>query len=157
MKNTTRVSPNTMNRRNFLKTAAVLAVCPIQLYQPQKSLLVWDSFDDWGRKLIVSKNGFAATFYSEPMGDLRDCHGLCATDEMVEIIEAEIVYGEEGLRRIMQVGFYFNEEEEEKKIKKLKRELRRVTLLPCERKEIYDVIANLRGPHDCVKNYGKSR
>lgn len=151
MKNTTKVFQPTMNRRNFLKSAVVLAAAPTVLLSQPKSGLVWDSFKGWFNpyNIIVSKNGFATTFASE-LTDLQDCHGLCATDEMVEIIVFDLEYGAEAWKRLIHT-------DDEKTRDKLKKSLKRVSITPYERNEIYIAVKNLRGQHDCVKNYGKSR
>lgn len=139
-----------MNRRNFLKAAAVLTVFPTSLFavQPAKSELVWTSIDgEWGKSIRVKKGPWDASFDIN-LHEMEDCHGLCATEELAYLIEEEIVYGLEGLKKIWAVSWF--EEENDRKRKKLMKDLKRVKLSNSERLEIRQVLKTLRGPHNCV-------
>lgn len=135
-----------INRRDFLKSAAAIAAFPSSLLA--SPMLKWTKFsDDWNfEHHVVSKGPYSASFCT-PLNFLADCHGLCATQEMLVLVIQEIQYSRENLIKILHMPW--GTEQAEKERKKALKSLMRVRLSGDEIAEIYNVLKELRGPHEC--------
>lgn len=142
-----------MARRNFLKAAAAVVIFPSSLLAvtPPKSNLIWSELKgEWCPQHVVRKGPYAAIFHSE-MRQLTDCHGLCATEEVLAILVMELEYGRDAIKKVWDIP-YENTAEREAAWKRY----RRCELTKEEMKEIYQFITKLRGPHDCVRQYDRA-
>lgn len=145
-----------MIRRDFLKIPAVLflpsvpasAFASVPLQQEPLFEIVFDkhpidSFMYPMEKMTVRKGEYSSSTSTGLCG-LRDCHGICATVEIFQMICKDIEYGHNPNWRSwefddpFQIPFY-NEE-------------KRITLLLSERRQIAEHLVRLRGPHKCVHN-----
>lgn len=136
-----------INRRDFLKSAAVIAAFPSSLLACPP-MLKWTKFsDDWYfEHYVVSKGPYSASFQT-PLNQLADCHGLCATQELLALIVQEIQYGRENLVKMLHMPWGTEQAEQERQ--KALKSLIRVRLSGDEISEIYNVLKTLRGPHEC--------
>ncbi len=82
-----------MFRRDFLKIAGCLAVSPtLVLRQTKNDFRFWlqqlgvPQYRDWRGYLFISKDGYVSRPWRASFGDLADCHGLNAGEEMVDMI-----------------------------------------------------------------------
>lgn len=125
-----------MTRREIFKMALgviTFGVCresqasePIQFIRLPRTP---DSF--LGDTIKIVKGSQSVTFSPEASKDCIDTHGLCATDELYQILIGQLEYGPEFI-----CG-------NRKKI---------LTLTSDEKEMIMNLIAEHRGPHICVHN-----
>lgn len=124
-----------MNRRDFLLSSAAVvagACCATTAVAASDQPLCivrmpGDDFRCW--RFVISKGPYKFQVYGE-VGDLLDCHGLCATTELAEIIIYEIEVG---------TVAPFGEPPPPK----------RVTLSRREKMRVHRLAHQLRGPHEC--------
>ena len=143
-----------INRRNFLGTLALLPTAPSLLagykgdscldsgsFYPMDLRLIKDG---WGNtKLKVAKGPYSIEIFDAK--DCIDCHGLCATAEVVHISVQELELGENQRLVLSWDNSALKSEERIKWINSLKR----CQVTKQERVDIYNVLKKLRGPHNC--------
>lgn len=136
-----------IDRRCFLQTAALSLIAPkLSLTQPKhidipKFKLIKT---DWGDKYQISKSGFTSIIHAD-LSDLRD-HGICATSEMTLIISQTLEYGEQSLKKLIDLPYDCGENVREFWHKKLKR----IELSKTDKAIITLFCHRSRGPHKCL-------
>lgn len=137
-----------MNRREFIKTTSALVV---GLALPNFGIAKPDLLQirriphsrDWdinGHTIEISKGPYKTSFGG--CSDLLDCHGLCATDEMTQMVIDDLEIGGENLR-LLSSNTILNRIA-------LVRSLRRFHLSKDERRQIWFALKEDRGNHNCV-------
>lgn len=104
-------------------------------------------YDAFCRKIRISKDNYSIDLY-DGFTDLIDTHGICATDDMVNLISQEIEFGIKNIKELWKMNNYTEKALDESKKRGI--QLRRVRLTKEEKREIYKFVDKLRGPHDCV-------
>lgn len=149
-----------MNRRQFFRCGCAALALP---FVPQvadaapvdlglKIRRIYDPEAFVPNKVEFSKGPHKTIMTCGSGQDLRDCHGLCATHEMVYITVDYLEYSQESLTQIwtMPKHIEYFSPEAEARSKKLKKELRRCVVTKEERLKIFAFWHIDRGPHDCV-------
>jgi hypothetical protein len=145
------------DRRDFLKVATASLVAPALLWDYKPKQMDWDlrfyqlpfypdsdSFIQH-QKYEIIKGPYSVKTYATAGQDLLDCHGLCATIEMADLIKQELEYGSEGLKKLWELGWDCPQAERDYWLKKLKR----VEISGIERCKIVLFCNKLRGKHPC--------
>lgn len=131
-----------INRRKFLYTLGVLPFASIFFKQSNLNIQVFK--DEFGNdKLKVSKGPY--TVISHTANDCRDCCGVCATVEVMRIIQNELELSPENNLLVLKNWHNFQDKERKQWINSLKR----CNISPEECSKIYKVLKELRGPHNC--------
>jgi hypothetical protein len=146
-----------MNRRNFLKYSASLAVLPyfpswFPAGDPPLVIRREPCTVDRGAVNFVFSKGENETKQITGTGkDLRDYHGLCATFELYCMIKQELEYGHENLKKIYSVGWNndYHYDKIEKERQKLRNELKVYSLTREEKILLFTTLDKDRGPHPC--------
>jgi hypothetical protein len=132
-----------MIRRNFLKLLSIIPFGILSFDKPNKDrLIIRGPFvlnDDFvsHSKWKFSKGPYSALMSLWAGEDLRDSHGLCASDEIAYLIILELEYGP---------NYYKSD---------FKTLVKRVELTKEEKQEIFKISRHIRGPHICVHNHYK--
>lgn len=139
-----------LSRREFIYGAVVLATIPTELPAGQT---VWHRVkrdrlfitvvkgepSDWGwntDSLHVAKGQQHASVKINCLDDLRDCNGLCASDEIADMLTRQLEFGGK-----VDPWYPTAEPQRSTAILRLSRP---------EKARIRQAIRNLRGPHSCV-------
>jgi len=163
-----------MNRRDFLATVGSMALVPVLpnfLVAAPKPVhwtllcplrireIPWP--DDWhirDTKIEISKGPYKVSFAGCGPGDLHDCHGLCATDEMVQMLVDQLEIGDEGLRHLYSTWEWsdYSDEGNSRRMQLIEN-YRWFRLTYEEKSQIWACINKNRGEHDCVHKHHKTR
>lgn len=149
-----------MNRRGFLKTAAILAAVPVLPDLPVpgidwtlriRRLHVSDDFVK--EKFQIVKGPVSVVYPWCSVQDMLDLHGICATDDLTQIVINDLEhpnYWKLYLERKIDCS-------DDTARQALWKETQAMTLTPQEKNRIFLFIDRLRGEHNCVHRYHKTR
>jgi hypothetical protein len=138
-----------MNRRDFLGCTAGLLVLPnVKLKRDDFEIKLLPYSDDWLGQRVEIRKGDHVFRCNACLEDLRDCHNICATDEMVMIAVQELELGKKNLHLLYSTWHDFDDEGMRQR-KELVESLRVYHLTREEKTRIYKLMRKLRGKHDC--------
>ena len=141
-----------MIRRDFFKTSVVL---PLFGFAPDqkndeltfKIIKTGCSFNP--QKLKIAKGEFSCNWNTNCFNDIIDCHGICATQTIQQLIIQELEVNQKDLFDARS-RFGYHLEEPKGFIEKF----RRCKLSGLDKIKILKVCRQFAGDHDCVMNKG---
>ena len=138
-----------MNRRTFFKVSSLIpagfSVISDFKYNQDYSLKIEsiEKQSEWGTNYTLhklSKGSISTDLHSYALQDLRDCHGLCAADELAFLAIVNLEYNN---------NFTFCDYRTPSSDIKQKQVLKLTTQ---EKARIYILCRELRGPHYCCRH-----
>lgn len=161
-----------MNRRNFFAALGSLAALPLlpNIKLPKskatdKSTITDELYfkfhpDEFSPIMEIIKGPYSTKIQIQDCRHFKDCHGLCATDEMTAIVVQNLELGEENIREMYSYSWvnmekYRHLTEPGSAWKAHENSLRRFYITREERSKIHNMISAMRGPHNCAHNTWK--